>query len=184
MTDEAQDQVINWALDNQAAEAKTYQSGNSTEAIIRTVAVKHGIALGRNDPILILHTINSLLMDEFARKQEALIDQFKVNLEATADVWSKNMETKANQILGGMENSHRHLISELIEKHIDHIALAIVDKSGTIAMAQQKKSLSNLKALNSQLKTMKLMHYVNFSASIMSLIAASLVLYFLTTNIP
>ncbi|MDP1773630.1 MAG: hypothetical protein Q8L15_15265 [Methylobacter sp.] len=164
-------------MDNQATEAKAYQSGNSAEAIIRAVAVKHGIALGRNDPILVLHTINGLLMDEFASKQEALINQFKVNLEETADVWSKNMEIKANEILRGLENSHRHLISELIEKHIDNIALAIADKSGDIAMAQQKRSLSNIKSLNSLLKTMRLMLYVNFSASIMALVSAILILW-------
>jgi hypothetical protein len=69
MSDESQDRVINSGLENQAAEAKAYQSSNNTEAIIRTVAVKHCIALGRNDPILILHTLNGLLMDEFASKQ-------------------------------------------------------------------------------------------------------------------
>jgi hypothetical protein len=184
MSNDSNDKDIISGLDNQATETKAYQSGNSTEAIIRAVAVKHGIALGNNDPILVLHTINGLLMDEFASKQEALINQFNANLEATADLWSKNMETKANEILGGMEDRHRHLIRELIEKHIDNIALTIADKSGDIAMAQQKRSLSNLKSLNSQLKTMRLMLYVNFSASIMALIAASLVLYFLSTNIP
>jgi hypothetical protein len=179
MNDESQDQVTNSGLDNQAAESKAYQSGNSTEAIIRTIAVKHGIALGKNDPILVLHTINGLLMDEFASKQEVLINQFKANLEEAADLWSKNMEIKANEILGGMENSHRHLISELIEKHIDNIAMVIADKSGDIAMAQQKRSLSNLRSLNSQLKTMRLMLYVNFSASIMALISSILVLWLL-----
>ncbi|WP_340124356.1 hypothetical protein [Methylobacter svalbardensis] len=157
MSNESQDRDIISSIDNQAAETKVYQSGNSTEAIIRAVAVKHGIALGHNDPILVLHTLNGLLMDEFASKQEVLIDQFKTNLEETADLWSKNMEIKANEILGGMENSHRHLINELIEKHIDNIAMAIADKSGDIAMAQQKRSLSNLKSLNSQLKNMRLM---------------------------
>jgi len=177
MSDEPQDRDIISGLDNQATEAKAYQSGNSTEAIIRTVAVKHGIALSRNDPILVLHTINGLLMDEFSSKQEVLINQFKANLEETADLWSKNMEIKANEILGGMENSHRHLINELIEKHIDNIALAIANKSDGIAMVQQKRSLSNLKSLNSQLKTMKLMLYVNFAASIMALVSAILVFW-------
>jgi uncharacterized membrane protein len=177
MSEGSQDRGINSGLDNQATEAKAYQSGDSTEAIIRAVAVKHGIALGHNDPILVLHTINGLLMDEFASKQEALINQFKVSLEETADFWSKNMEVKANEILGGMEYSHRHLINKLIEKHIDNMAMAIADKNGDIAMTQQKRSLSNLKSLNSQLKTLRLILYVNFAASIMALISTILVLW-------
>jgi hypothetical protein len=38
-------------------------------------------------------------------------------------------------------------------------------------------SLSNLKSLNSQLKTMRLMLYVNFAASIIALISTILVLW-------
>lgn len=171
MTGGSQDTAINGGYGN--------KSGNSTEAIIRAIAVKHGIALGQNDPILVLHTINGLLMDEFASKQENLINQFKVNLEETADLWNKNMEIKANELLESMENSHRHLINELNEKHIDNIALTIADKSAAIAMTQQKRSLANLKSLNSQLKTMRVMFYVNFSASIMALVSAILVLWLL-----
>jgi hypothetical protein len=55
--------------------------------------------------------------------------------------------------------------------------MAIADKSGDIAMTQQKRSLSNLKSLNSQLKTLRLILYVNFAASIMALISTILVLW-------
>jgi hypothetical protein len=168
---------LNSGLVNQATEAKADRSDNSMEAIIRVVAVKHGIALGRNDPILVLHTINGLLMEEFARKQELLIHEFHVNLEETADLWNKNMESITSEILGSMENSHRHLISELIEKHINNIDMVIADKSSDITLAQQKRTSNNLKSLNNQLKTMRLMLYVNFAASIMVLISAILMLW-------
>lgn len=109
---------------------------------------------------------------------ENLGGTIKVNLEETADLWNKNMEIKANEILGGMENSHRHLINELNEKHIDNIALTIADKSAGITLEQQKISLANLKSLNSQLKTMRVMLYINFAASIMALVSAILALGF------
>ncbi len=57
--------MINKVLENNSADAN-----NKIEAIIRAVAVKHGIALGRNDPILILHTVNGLLLEEFSKQQE------------------------------------------------------------------------------------------------------------------
>ena len=82
---------IDSSLANQATKVKTDQSDDGREAIIRAVAVKHGIALGNNDPILVLQTINGLLMDEFARKQEVLIRESHINLEAAADLWSKNV---------------------------------------------------------------------------------------------
>ena len=35
--------------------------------LIREIAVKHGVALGRDDPILILQTLNAQLLEEGAR---------------------------------------------------------------------------------------------------------------------
>ncbi|MEQ1544580.1 hypothetical protein [Methyloglobulus sp.] len=162
---------------NQATKVKTDRSDDGMEAIIRAVAVKHGIALGNNDPILVLQTINGLLMDEFASKQEVLIHEFHVNLEAAADLWSKNMESKAKAILGSMENSHRHLVGELIEQQIENLVMEIADKSGNIAMEQQLRASKNLRSLNSQLKTMRSMLYVNFAASIMALVSAIVMLW-------
>jgi hypothetical protein len=155
------------------------ETNKKIEAIIRAVAVKHGIALGRNDPILILHTVNGLLLEEFSKQQEGLIDQFRGNLESAANHWSKNMEVKADEILNHMGNNHQQLINELIEKHINDIAIAIADKSGEIAVAHQKRTVNNLKSLNSQLKTMRLMLHVNFAASIMALVSAILMLWLL-----
>jgi Transcriptional activator TraM len=177
MSDGSLGRGIDSSLANQTTEVKIDRSSDSTEAIIRAVAVKHGIALGNNDPILVLQTINGLLMDEFACKQEVLIHEFHVNLEAVADLWSKNMESKASEILGNMENSHRHLINELIEMQINNIAMAIADKSGEIAMEQQRRTSKHLRSLNSQLKTMRSMLYVNFAASIMSLVSAIVMLW-------
>jgi len=168
---------IESSLANQATRVNTDRSDDRMEAIIRAVAVKHGIALGNNDPILVLQTINGLLMDEFARKQEVLIHEFHISLEATADLWSKNMESKASEILGSMENSHRHLIGKLIEQQIQNLVREIADKSGNIALEQQLRASKNLRSLNSQLKTMKSMLYVNFAASIMALVSAIVMLW-------
>lgn len=166
-------------MKNKAPETDPAETNKKIEAIIHAVAVKHGIALGRNDPILILHTVNGLLLEEFAKQQEGLIDQFRENLESAANHWSKNMEVKADEILSNMGNSHRQLINDLIEKHINDIAIAIADKSGEIALAHQKRTLNYIKSLNSQLKTMKSMFYVNFAASIMALVSAILMLWLL-----
>jgi predicted YcjX-like family ATPase len=166
-------------MENKVPQTDPADTNKKIEAIIRAVAVKHGIALGRNDPILILHTVNGLLLEEFAKQQEGLIDQFRESLESAADHWSKNMEVKADELLSNMGNSHRQLIDELIEKHIDNITLAIADKSDEIAVAHQKRTVNNFKSLNSQIKSMRSMLFVNFAASIMALVSAITMLWLL-----
>ena len=146
-------------------------------SIIRAVAVRHGIALGKNDPILVLDTVNSLLINKFAKRQDVLINEFHSKLETVADLWNKNMENKASEMIKTMEISHRQLISELVEMHINNIVTTIADNCSDITLAQQLKTSKHIRSLNSQLITMRSMLYVNFVASIMVLISALLLLW-------
>jgi Transcriptional activator TraM len=170
------DMGIDSDLDNRSNGLKMDGTCISKEAIIRAVAVKHGIALGKNDPILVLETVNGLLMEEFGRKQDVLIEEFHIKLEAAADLWSENMASEASEMLVNMENSHLQLINELVETQVKDIAIAIADNSGEITLTQQQRAAKHLRSLNSQLKTLRSMLYVNFAASIMALISAIVML--------
>jgi len=69
------------------------------EETIKEIAAKHGIAVSRDDPILILQTINDRLMKDSAQAQEALIDRFKEELEALAHRWSEDAKARAERVL-------------------------------------------------------------------------------------
>ncbi len=56
-------------------------AADKIEDIIKEIAVKHGIAVGRDDPILILQTINERLMQDSAAAQQEILDRFKEELE-------------------------------------------------------------------------------------------------------
>ena len=49
------------------------------EELIKEIATKHGIAVGRDDPILILQTINNRLMQDSQKAQQEMLDLFKSN---------------------------------------------------------------------------------------------------------
>ena len=69
------------------------------EETIKEIAVKHGIAVGRNDPIMILHTINERLMKETAAAQRQILHEFKEELEAAAHQWEAEAKKNAETIL-------------------------------------------------------------------------------------
>lgn len=69
------------------------------EETIKEIAAKHGIALGRDDPILILQTINDRLMQESTTAQKAILDSFKSQLEEIAHQWGNDAKTKAERTL-------------------------------------------------------------------------------------
>ena len=69
------------------------------EPLIREIAAQHGVALGRDDPILILQTINERLLEDSAAAQQELLDRFKAELEAIAQRWGEDARVKAERTL-------------------------------------------------------------------------------------
>jgi hypothetical protein len=69
------------------------------DELIKEIAVKHGIAVGRDDPIIILQTINNRLMLDSQKAQQEMLDQFKSELEAMSLRWSIDAKEKAERIL-------------------------------------------------------------------------------------
>jgi hypothetical protein len=69
------------------------------EAIIKEIAAKHGIAVGRDDPILILQTINERLMQDSAAAQQETLDRFKEELESITHRWGEDAKSKAERTL-------------------------------------------------------------------------------------
>ena len=69
------------------------------EEIIREIATKHGIVVSRDDPILVLQTINNRLLLDGAKAQQAMLDRFKEELEDLALRWGNDAKGRAEQIL-------------------------------------------------------------------------------------
>lgn len=69
------------------------------EDLIREIAAKHGIAVARDDPILVLQTINNRLLQDSAAAQQTLLSQFKEELEGVALRWQSDAKDKAERVL-------------------------------------------------------------------------------------
>jgi hypothetical protein len=67
---------------------------DNVDELIKEIAVKHGIAVSRDDPILILQTINNRLMQDSEKAQQAMLDQYKEELEALALRWGVDVTAR------------------------------------------------------------------------------------------
>lgn len=85
------------------------------EELIKEIAVKHGIAVGRDDPILILQTINKRLMQESQNAQQEMLDQFKSELEGISLRWSADAKDKAERILNASLNASKASMEQLLQ---------------------------------------------------------------------
>ena len=83
--------------------------------LIKEIAAKHGIALGRDDPILILQTLNNRLLQDNQKAQQAMLDQYKEELETLSIRWSADTREKAERILNLSLESSKVAMDQLMQ---------------------------------------------------------------------
>ena len=86
------------------------------DLLIREIAAKHGVAVGRDDPILILQTLNAKLLEEGAQAQRAMLQTHQEELEAIAQRWGSDAKDKAERILSAGLAASKDAMSRLMQE--------------------------------------------------------------------
>ena len=108
------------------------------DALIKEIAVKHGIAVGRDDPILILHTLNNQLMQDNRKVQQELLDQFKAELEGLSLRWSSDAKDKAERILNASLVASKESMEHLMQAGTnDLVATVKNDVDAALSLIEQ-----------------------------------------------
>lgn len=136
------------------------------EETIKDIAVKHGIAVGRDDPILILQTINERLMQDSAAAQQEILDHFKEELEAIAHRWSDDAKNKAERTLNAALTASRETMTQTMQEGA---------KSAAELIRREIKAASAQFA--APIREAKRVALMNLIAAGMTIIAAGLVLW-------
>lgn len=92
------------------------EQDDQIEALIREIAQKHGIVVGRDDPIFVLQTINHRLMQDSAKAQRAQIESLKEEMEALAQRWSLDAKEKSERILNASLAAGKQAMAQLMEE--------------------------------------------------------------------
>lgn len=83
---------------------------------IREIAGKHGIAVGRDDPILILQTINDRLMRDSVDAQKDLLARFAQELESIAHRWEADANGKAERIVNASLLASKDAMTKVMQE--------------------------------------------------------------------
>ncbi len=133
------------------------------DELIREIAAKHGVAVSRDDPILILQTINARLMEDSAKAQEELLERYKTEFEGIASRWSAEAKNKAEKILNAALTASKEVMA-------DQMGQGARETASTI----RKEIEGALSGVSDQLRAVKNLTRLNIFASILSLLAAAL----------
>ena len=124
------------------------------DALIREIAEKHGIVVGRDDPILVLQTINLRLMQESSKAHQVQLDQFKEELELLSQRWGNDAKEKAERILNAALNASKGAMEQLMQDGAKKAAAAVAAEvstalSGSAVRAQQARTIAWLNVFSS-----------------------------------
>lgn len=98
------------------------------EELIKEIAVKHGIAVSRNDPLLILQTINARLMEDSANKHRELLEHHKEELEMISMRWGTDAKGKAEHVLNAALTASKEAMAQLMNEGVQRAAQAMRDE--------------------------------------------------------
>lgn len=128
--------------------------------IIKEISAKHGITLGSDDPVLILHTMNSRLMEDNTKAQEALLQQYKEELEQIYLRWGGEAKGVAEKILNASLEASKEVMAKLFKESAEMNAKKIKQEVSSILLQA-----------NDKLNTSRRLSLLNLSASLATLLA-------------
>ena len=90
-------------------------SEDKIEETIKAIAARHGIAVSRDDPILVLQTINDRLMKDSHAAQQEILDHFNSQLEEMSQRWGDDARNKAERTLTAALTASRDAMLETMQ---------------------------------------------------------------------
>ena len=136
------------------------------EELIKEIAAKHGIAVSRDDPILVMQTINHRLMQDTSKAQQAQLDHYKEELEALTLRWGLDVKVKAERILNAALSASKEAMNNAMQDNATSTAASVRAEVDLI-----------LGRVASQLKDAQRIALLNVAASCITLAAAAVSLW-------
>ena len=75
-------------------------SSDKLSALIERVATEHGIVLSQHDPVLMMHTLNEVLLEQNEKAHAELLSNYQAILEENFNRWCEYSTKKSNAIIG------------------------------------------------------------------------------------
>lgn len=136
------------------------------EVLIREIAARHSIVVSRDDPLLILQTLNEHLITDSAKAHERLLQQHREALEAIAARWEAMAGARADQTAKVILESARDALQGRMTEAIN--------EAGRGLRQEMEFSIRQYRAAVAQARRLA---WLNLVAAALTLAAAGLVVW-------
>ncbi len=132
-----------------------------TDDLLKEIASKHGVALDREDPILIVQTMHARLLTESRSAQQAMIDDYRTTLEGLLDRWSAETKAKAERIVTASLAASTETMKTQMASHTTDLASAI-----------RKEVTEGVEATEARMRRATTLGYLNLLAALVTCVTA------------
>ncbi len=96
-------------------------SNDKLDALIERVASEHGIILSQDDPVLIMHTLNEVLLEQNEKAHAELLSNYQAILEENFNRWCEYSTKKSNAIISASMSNAQLTRDQFLESCIQLI---------------------------------------------------------------
>ena len=96
-------------------------SNDKLDALIERVASEHGIVLSQDDPVLMMHTLNEVLLEQNKEAHAELLSNYQTILEENFNRWCEYSTKKSNAMINASANNAKLTRDQFLESCIQLI---------------------------------------------------------------
>ena len=130
-------------------------NNDKLDVLIKRIASEHGIVLTKDDPVLMMHTLNAVLLEQNEKAHAELLNKYEAILQESFNQWHSYASKKANALIHAQHNSFSKSNDPLIDQ-----SMQLINEKIRISINHEIRDLTR----------------ISRQAAIMNLLAAVLVL--------
>jgi len=135
-----------------------------TDDLLKEIASKHGVALDREDPILMVQTMHARLLAESQHAQQAMLEDYRTTLEALLDRWGVETKAKAERIVTASLTATTETMKAEMATYTTDVARAI-----------RKEVTVVLETTDTRMRRATTVAYLNLLAAVVTFLSAVVV---------
>ena len=96
-------------------------SADKLDALIERIASEHGIVLSQDDPVLMMHTLNEVLLEQNKEAHAELLRNYQAVLEENFNRWREYSTKKSNALINASISNTQLTRDQFLESYIQLI---------------------------------------------------------------
>ncbi|SET46592.1 Transcriptional activator TraM [Nitrosomonas marina] len=125
-------------------------NNDKLDALIKRIASEHDVVLTKDDPVLMMHTLNEVLLEQNEKAHAELLNKYEAILQESFNQWHSYASKKANALINAQQNSLSKSNDPLIDQSMqligEKIRIAINHEIRDLIKISRQAAIMNLLA--------------------------------------